>query len=123
MRGSGVQVLDLSHNFSGEKKLQKEIVDFRDKYFMCMLLLLWDIPDFSGKLVVQCVIFSLLDAVPSHDLHLVQVVAHLRTKPSNHLLTEILNENHLPVDKVNLPQQLLLVEFQFSHHFQFNISL
>ena len=91
---------------------------------MCMLLLLlWDIPDFSGKLVVQCVIFSLLDAVPPHDLHLVQVVAHLSTKPSNHLLTEILNENHLPVDKVNLPQQLLLVEFQLSHHFQAYISL
>merc|ERR1719234_3028018 len=72
VRGCRIQVLDLSHNFS----------------------------DFSGQLVVQSIVFPLLDAVPPHNLHLVQVVAHL------------------PVDKVNLPQQLLLMELQFSHHFE-----
>ena len=83
----------------------------------------WDIPDFSGKLVVQCVIFSLLDAVPPHDLHLVQVVADLTKKQSDYWLNKILKENYLPVDKVDLPQQFLLVKFQFSHHFQAEITL
>ena len=38
MRGSGVQVLDLSHNFSEEKHLQKglkEIKDSREKHMIC----------------------------------------------------------------------------------------
>ena len=38
VRGSGVQVLDLSHNFSVEKHLQnerKEMMDSGEKYFNC----------------------------------------------------------------------------------------
>ena len=72
VRRGGVQVLYLSYNF----------------------------PDFPGQLVVQRVVFSLLDAIPPHDLHLMEVVANL------------------PVDEVHFPQQLLLMELQLSHHFQ-----
>ncbi len=47
---------------------------------------------------LHCVILSLLDVVPLHDLNLVQVVVRL------------------PVDEVHLPEKLLLVVFQLANH-------
>ena len=71
------------------------------------------IPDFSGKLVVQSVIFSLLDAIPPHDLHLVQVVTHLRTKSSNYLLNEILNEITSQLTKLTFRSNFCSWNFNF----------
>ena len=51
-----------------------------------------DFSDLSGKLVVHCVILSLLDAKFFHDFHLVKVVVHF------------------PVNKIDFFEQLLLVK-------------
>lgn len=50
------------------------------------------------------VIFSFMNVKPSHDLYLVQIVVHL------------------PVEKVDLLQELLLVEFQLSDHLKYFIK-
>ena len=71
MRGGRIQVFDLSHNFPEKENFAK------DPKTNSEIDKLNHQPDFSGQLVVQSIVFPLLDAVPPHDLYLMQIVAHL----------------------------------------------
>ena len=139
VRRGRIQVLDLSHNFpekrnfaKGSKNIRKDTTNISTWFLWTACCTKYSLPS-SGCNTSSWSLPHADCCSPNHAWkHQSNNNYLLCTKFIFDILTKFFTlqfclflacKTYLPVDKVNLPQQLLLMELQFSHHVEANVSL